>query len=539
MILKKPYAYLIKYFKVIHLVIAVLLCLVLHEGYSIYEFFNTYVQNNYTTSVTMGLSAQYLPFTLYLKIFLILLLVITIIVLLVHKKKPNILYFGVAIYYVAYIIFLTYLSTVFKGFEYSLLESTAARTIRDISLMILLPQVIFIIFIILRTLGFNLKKFNFSQDIKELQLTEGDSEEVEVNINFDPYKAKRGIRRIARELLYYVKENKMMVTAIGVVVVGVGLYFLYSTSSTNYDNTYKVGKQFTYQNLQITIKDSIISNLNYQGSVINKGKYYLVLKMNVQNNFGNAVSLDYNSFKIITGGIGLVPSNALAKSFLDYNASSLPMMYTSKDNKDVILIYELSEKMINKSMKIQLYNGSTYENGKYYDRNIFIPIKPRIIDEVEMVGSYNIKDSIKLDNTFLGNSTVSFNSLSIAKNQIFTYQVCSSDNECKEYKDMITASMLNGRSNNYILLIDSELILDKNSAYAKTYESYSSFAENFISIQYKIGDKVVSDKAINVTPTTDGINFFAFEVPSEITEASIIQAIISIRNSRYIVNLKA
>ena len=54
MILKKPYAFLIKHFKVIHLVITVLLCLVIYNGYSIYNFFNAYVQSNYTTSITIN-----------------------------------------------------------------------------------------------------------------------------------------------------------------------------------------------------------------------------------------------------------------------------------------------------------------------------------------------------------------------------------------------------------------------------------------------------------------------------------------------------
>ena len=510
MILKKPYAYLIKYFKVIHLAITILLCLIIREGYSIYGFFNSYVQNNYTTSITIGLADEYIPFTLYLKIIIILILIGVIIVLLIHKKKPNILYFGVVIYYIAYLVFLVYISSVLKNFEYALLASTTARTLRDITLLVLLPQLVFIVLLGLRALGFNVKKFNFSKDIKELQLAEGDSEEVEVNINFDTYKAKRGFRRAFRELIYYIKENKFMVGVIVAVVAVVSLFFIYSSSSTNFDSTYKVGTPFVYERLQITVKDAILSNVNYRGAIIKKGNYYLALKLNVKNNTGDSITLDYNKFKIIIGGVGLTPNNGYVKNFLDYNSPTIPTLITSKTDEDIILIYEMDEQIINKSMKVQLYNGSVYQNGEYYDKNIFISLKPKIYSDKENVTNYKIKDTITLENTFLGNTSIKPTSVNIAKNQTYTYTGCNRQGECQEYKNMITSSMTGGRSDNYILLLNADFVLDKDSAYGRTYNSYSEFAKNFMSIQYKIGDKVVSDKSINVTPEEKGINFFGF-----------------------------
>ncbi len=539
MILKKPYAFLIKHFKVIHLAITILLCLVIYNGYSIYNFFNAYVQSNYTTSVTIGLASEYLPFTLYLEILLILALVITIIVLLVNKKKPNLIYILMAIYYVFYTVFLVYLSTVFKGFEYALLESTPARTLRDISLMVLAVQVVFIIYMGLRAFGLNIKHFNFNKDLREMQLSSGDADEVEININFETYKAKRNVRRLFREMIYYVKENKLIVGIITVVLVGVGLYFIYSTSSTNFDNNYKVGSTFRYQNLDINIKDCIISNLNYKGSVIKKDSYFLVLKLNIQNNYGESIALDYNNFKLNIGGVTLVPNNNYVTNFLDYNSTVVPNMYTPHINKDVIIIYEIGAKLIRKKMKLQLYNGSTYQNGEYYDKNIYISISPKIIDDVKIIGNYDIDDTIKFDNTFLGNSTYNPTSINLSKNQLFTYKVCDDEGKCQEYKDMITASMNSGRSGNYILLINGELKLDENVEYTKSYGSYSAFAEHFVSVQYKVGDKIVSDAAINVTPEVEGINFLAFEVPAEVQKAKILQLIFSIRDSRYILNISS
>ena len=66
----------------------------------------------------------------------------------------------------------------------------------------------------------------------------------------------------------------------------------------------------------------------------------------------------------------------------------------------------------------------------------------------------------------------------------------------------------------------------------------STFADNFVKIQYKVGDKVYSDEYYNVTPAYN-TKFLAFEVNKEIKNASVIQAIVIIRNQKYIINLKS
>ena len=55
-------------------------------------------------------------------------------------------------------------------------------------------------------------------------------------------------------------------------------------------------------------------------------------------------------------------------------------------------------------------------------------------------------------------------------------------------------------------------------------------------IGYKVDDKVYSNNSINVTPDYQK-DFIAFEVGGEIVDASVIQAIVTIRNQKYIINL--
>ena len=73
MILKKPYAFLIKHFKLIHLLLCIpFIYLIIRIG-AIASFFSSYVQANYYTSET-NLAGTYINYFMYGAILLIILL---------------------------------------------------------------------------------------------------------------------------------------------------------------------------------------------------------------------------------------------------------------------------------------------------------------------------------------------------------------------------------------------------------------------------------------------------------------------------------
>ena len=90
----------------------------------------------------------------------------------------------------------------------------------------------------IRSLGFDVKKFNFKSDLKELEITDKDSEEIELNLNFQTYKAERTIRRFIRELKYYYLENKKVIYIIGAALVII-LGFLIYKNTEKIKYTYK------------------------------------------------------------------------------------------------------------------------------------------------------------------------------------------------------------------------------------------------------------------------------------------------------------
>ena len=537
MILKKPYAFLIKYFRVIHLALTLLLIVGASRTLSVVKFFDAYVKAGYSTSVVTGLSKMYTPMSVYLIILLILVLIISMLILMIHKSKPYRLYLFMVLYYLLLFLGLFYISSVLRSFEVSLLAATTSRSIRDILIIVYIPQYLFIILTAIRTIGFDIKKFNFSSDLKEMEFTGKDAEEFEVSLDFEGYKAKRKVHRFFREMLYYVKENQLIfIIILGIVIVILGI-LIHSNTHGNYDKSYSLGKTFTYNQLQITFEDAIVSNLDYNGNVINDNYYYVVVRTHLVNDSGSTIKMDYNNLKLEIGSNLIKPVVSDAKYFVDYAPSLVPSSIAPKANTYFGLVYRISKSQANKSMTIKIHNGNVLDKGKYIDKHIFVKINPKSYDNLQIVGNYMPKDKISLNNTFLGNTNITINNYSISKSYLYKINTCDDNEDCTEYTDIISAQIKNNRQSNVILVLNVEYNQDNSTLYNYSYTSLTSFTENFLKIQYKIGDTIYTDKSINVTPLKVN-NFMAFEVPNNIEEASLIQAIIIIRNREYIVNLK-
>ena len=300
MIFKKPYGFLIKHFRIIHIIITLLTIYIAFNTRNILSFFRRFISNGYSITVVDNMAAQYINWTLYIAIFLALASLIIVFILLRMKKKPNKMYLAAIIYYVILFIAIIIAAYLINGLSDGLWSASSARTYQDIAQLIYYPQFFFIIVMALRSLGFNVKQFDFQNDLKELEITEADSEEVELNINFETYKAERFIRRFIREFYYYYLENKIIVNIIFGVVVIITV-FLAVKSYEKIKYTYDEGENFYYNGFSINVKDSILTNVDENGDVIVDGKYYLILKLEITNNGINNAYLNYDNLKIYFG----------------------------------------------------------------------------------------------------------------------------------------------------------------------------------------------------------------------------------------------
>ena len=266
MIVKKPYAFLIKYFRIIHLLLLVPIIYLINKTRSIVSFFKVYVANNYSTNI-LDITGKYINIFMYLFILIIIFVALAIFLLMRQKKKSTKLYISIIAYYFLLFILIIVAHSIMASMESDVISAQAARAYRDISQVAILPQFFFLIYMIIRGIGFDIKKFDFANDLKDLEISEADKEEVEVSLNLEGYRIKRKIRFFVREFIYYVKENKFIFSIIAIIIGFFVIRLLYINIFIK-NQSYVISDQMNHQNFNIKISDSILTNLGYDGSVI-------------------------------------------------------------------------------------------------------------------------------------------------------------------------------------------------------------------------------------------------------------------------------
>ena len=88
MVLKRPYAFLIKHFRLIHLILALPLIYIVWKTHLIVNFFNQYVANSYTFQTGSDISGLYVSGFLLFSILVIVAATLAIYYLLKFKEKP-------------------------------------------------------------------------------------------------------------------------------------------------------------------------------------------------------------------------------------------------------------------------------------------------------------------------------------------------------------------------------------------------------------------------------------------------------------------
>lgn len=532
-VLKKPYGILIKHFRLIHVVIVGLLILILNGTSTIINFFQDYIANGYKATVVENMASQYISPILYLALILAIGLIAVIFVLLRYKKKPNQLYMATIVYYVLLLILVFVSANYLDALEFRLWDTETARLLRDVGNVVYYPQYIFIVLLAMRAFGFNVKKFNFKDDMRELELSDEDSEEVEININFQTYKAERKIRRLFREFKYYFLENKFIFICIGSVLFVVIAYFII-TNIEKYNYNYKQNETFSYESLSYTIEDSIITNLNYAGEIINKNNYYLLLKVRIANPTGNEIEIPNSKFIVYSGDQRYMITADLAHHFIDYAEPYYGKSINGKDERVYLFVYTIPKDMIKKKFKISLYTGYTLKELDFRAKQINVSLNPIIVSDVSIVKNTQLNDPVVFNSTYLNETTLNIKSVEFTNKFYYNYESCVKDN-CNTFTGLVspTYSSTNQKT---LMVLGYDYNPDKTVPYYKSYQTVNSFATNFFKIRYTIDNSVYVADIKDATPgkVSDKL---VLELPSAVQNATKVDLLVTIRNKSYVINL--
>lgn len=534
MVFKKPYAFLIKHFKAIHLVIVGLLVYLAFKVFNLVRFFSEFASSGYYTS-SSNIAGSYINLFMYLAVILILGISIFVYMLMKNKKKDTRLYVALIAYYIFVFVLLSVSFGILQSLEKSVVDAQSARLYRDLSLLFSLPQYFFIIVTAMRGLGFNLKKFNFQLDLKEMEIEATDNEEVELTVGVETYKAKRTLRRFIREFKYYIVENTFIFTCIVSIVgivIGTGIFMNVNV----YNKVYKQNAVFSYKTFNLKVNNSYITNTDYRGNELIKDKYYLIINMNIVNKSNIANNLELSDFRLRLNNDNIYPTKSKIQYFTDLGTPYKGDKLKAGTNGDYILIFELDKPYLRKNYVINILESINYNVGDIKANYKKVKVVPEDISKVQNMGTYKQQEKISFKDSMLKDSSLKITNYNITNTYKYNYEFCINE-DCRDSVGIVTPKYTKA-SNAILLVLDYDLKLDKTTNYYKSNKNASTFFSQFAKVRYsQNGSDSVTLNTENLTPK-ELEGKVVLQVDAAIRNADNVELVLSIRNKEYVVKIK-
>lgn len=535
MIIKKPYAFLIKKFRWIHGILFAMLVFLAIKSVNIYTFFSDYA-TNHTYTLSSTLASEYIDVMLFAVTILAILFSALIYFILSMKNKDRKTYMWLCLYYLLIFAYFIYMFGIFHGLEQTGLKFDSIRAIRDISAIILLPQIVFIFIILGRTLGFNIKQFDFKKDLEELQIDTSDYEEIEVIFGKNNYKTARFIRKILRLTKYFILENKFFVTICSSIIVLITSLIIFINMIV-YNVDYNENEEIIANNLSYKITNSYIINKDLKGNIISKDKSYIVVKLTVSNKTTRNSNLRRETYRLENDNDILLPTFGLENQLNDLGKSYSPMELKSGVTETLIVSFEVPNENIKNEyiFKIKNYDDLQFGNIESEYKNIII--KPKEIDNKEVeIGKYYLPINVKLDKSLLENTTILITEFNVEESFKETYDFCIKD-VCNKNTNIIKPSTV-GKGEVGVIRIKSKSTIDDNIYIKKYLNDIADILSTFGKLEYRVYGKYKKTSISKISNRTTNSEYYYLEVPLELQEANKIEIILTIRGIKYTLVLK-
>ena len=517
MIIKKPYVFLIKHFRKIHifLLIASILIFVHHLPISsfIREFVSLGVYDQMNDPVTNHIHSY-----IFLLLFVVSAINISLIFLLKYKEKPWKVYLFPTITYI--LMALTYFLIInyFNGFDGNI-ERTQVSLYRDLIRTFNIIQIPVMIIYLIRCLGVDLKRFNFQLDQEYLELNEDDKLEIEININFDKTSVKRVSKRLLRYFNYFVQEHKKLVIAvISILVVYLG-YKVYQVQFVE-NKTYSQNDDYYANGYVINILNSYYTDKDKAGK--KKENAFVIIELKMTNKDAPRI-INIDNFHLYNGVKNFAQmSNNYAPDFED-----LGKVYDQKETikrdetKQFILIFRV-DKELNKNRFVLFYQE--YNGNNPFLRKI--KIKTKDLSVIKDNGTFKLGQEMEApgledpnEKELLAPASYEFsNNVNIV---VQDGETSKTRTENIKSKSGYTIMKIFYMTEEYV----AKDIIDFSSKYGKI---------NYIDSN----NKKISIPMENATNYTSLGQYIYVEVPEEIKKSNSIELEYTIRNNKYIYKLK-
>ena len=518
MIFKKPYAFLIKNFKIINISLSLLLIFLTYKLNKL----STIISKIYNGTITnnSNLNKEYIGFKMFLLLFFTIILLSLIILLLKKKKKPLYDYIYCVIYLVIIILYLMSISNVFYRINDSIIEQSKLKLYVDVSFLVIIPIYIFIINYFLIGIGFNIKKFNFIEDISEFKKETKDNEEVELILNKNTYKYKRGFRKTIRETKYYYLENKNIINTFFTILLISLLTFTFSFSIFK-TNKARVNREFLISNIFLKINKITETKYDLNNKLIEKNYKFVIVNLTVRGNGNNVSNLDLNRFRLFYKKEYVYANNYYNNFFYDLGTPYDKEEITEK-SRNYIIIFKVPVKYKSNRYTLKIYENNIVEANEIKGSYKTINFKSKKIDELVSLEKVNLSENIVLNKESYGNTNLTISDYNISNNYLYD-------------KDNIIKIIKSKDINKTLLILDYTLDLDKQNSISNYFKDDMTFFDKFVSITYNYNNEDINYKSSCIGNINNKV---MLSVPYEVSNADKIKLYINLRNRIFVYYLK-
>lgn len=530
MVFRKPFAFIIKHFKAFHVVIFLTSIFIMYNANQIRALAKSLIGSNVFTYVS---AANYTKSPVFLISF-IGLIAVGLIYWLFKVRKKNLKFYSLVIgYYLFTIVGFYYLSNQLTRLSQVEVSMDDLGLIRDISTLILLLSIPIIIVSLIRSIGFNIKQFNFSKDIKELEITDKDSEEFEILIGQNNYKYIRKIRKTIREARYVFLENIFYITVFAVIVILIGgMYLAYNVYKSNH--TIATSEITTVNGVYYAVNNTYITAKDLNGNRLKQNYKYVIVNISMKNLTVKEKTFDPNIFVLKTGRLSYKPISFFQNAFNDLGSYiEYGKVIPSDEFLTGILIFEIPNSMNVNNFNLNIFkdfndtdDDFSIDYEKFAARGINLDTENK---RVRLNKNESYSDSIYKDNKV----NFKVNDAYITDAYSEKYVICKNEDECETKTELIKPENL---IDNTMIVVDYEGGLDVNSNYYKSIKNMDDFFNSFTRIDYIVGLDTYSTKSSVLYKDINGKAFIL--VDRKIMKASNVDLVFTFRNTTISIPIK-
>lgn len=543
MVLRKPYAFIIKHFKVLHLIISVLFTFLVLRIVNLIMLSNEFLNSEeYLISIDI-FKKMFNIFDFIVPIILII-FVGLIQMIMTMKKKPNKFYLFGTVYSIFLLGVNIYTYSLFKKMTSIWLEASTVSTLSEFYVFLLVSAVALAAFSLARTFGFNVGKFDFTSKALMVESSESDGEEVEIRIDYDISDTRRSLQKNIRYIKYFYQENKknMMIC----LLVAAGLVSIYTTSTIiRYNKKVISGDTLSYAGFNVKINQAYVINKDTNGERIPDNKHLLILDVDITNNNRTNMSFPTGAASITIGTKEFYATQAYENYVLDfgkvYKDEKINSKYskgnpTNKNTKvntlNRLLVFEIPKSLIlsNSYFAIKTNKGTFNFNDKVRFEYIKVH-KKNYIDLKEKVSEYDVNEDIILDDTLLTGFKINIKHFDIQSYYKLQYNFCRFSGKCLQSYEYLFPNNANYNEDKAVMRLEYDFKKGDNSVIA----TFKDMLNKYGKMEYKVKNKKYETKKFIFLNTNNAKfdNVYFLQVDNKVLEADELSISFSIRGFTY------